>query len=696
MMFQNKTIMSTDNFRDSFTKREIRKMLIAVVLVIVVCAAYFLNLRSRIRTDADLRAHRILTQTGQAISSSMERVETIANAMHRFAEHALDNPDEMYTISSYMVESTMQVTSAGIAFIENYYPEKGRWFLAFAGYPSDSDTLITKQLGGENHDYLKMDWFQRGMESENGVWSNPYFDQDGVCGKMMTYAQAIHDNTGRKVGVVAVDFTLDSLAAIVQSVKLYPHSYSTLVSQSTGEVVVGPSDKDKIRGRYNTYTKNIEGKNLMLTLTITNADMYRRLHRATFAFFLLVLVVFISFFLIAHSSLKNLWQLGEERFKNQHIEDELAIARKIQMSLMPSQIKGEGLISQLDISGFLQPARFVGGDLYDYYVRDNKLIFCIGDISGKGVPAAMLMSISHSLFRTVSAHVEDPGRIVKALNDSVSDNNPDCMFLTLFLGVIDLDSKVLSYCNAGHNPPFWIHKGQIKFIDSEPDMILGIETGIAYTTHQLQMSTGDTLFLYTDGLSEAENMEKKLFGEQRILEIAAGFDKISAEEQIGIMQRAVQDFVGEAEQSDDLTMLAIRFQRCGDMLVLDNDIQELDKLEPFLNDFFERNKLDMSHLPQMDLALEEAIANVIMYAYPEGEKGTVEIFLEMKEGLLQTCISDSGTPFNPLQQPEAKLSNSIEERPIGGLGIHLIKEIMDEVGYQHKDGKNMLTMIRKI
>lgn len=688
--------MPTDNFKNSFAKREIRKMLVAAVLVIVVCSAYFLYLRYRIRTDADMRAHRMLTQAGKAISSRMGRVETIADAMHPFAEHSLDDPDEMYTISSYMVESTLQVTSAGVAFIENYYPEKGRWFLAYAGYPWDSDTLVTKQLGGENHDYFKMEWFQRGLESDNGAWSDPYFDQGGGCGEMMTYARAIRDSTGRKVGVVAVDFTLDSLAAIVHSMQLYPHSYCTLVSLSTDEVIVGPSDEDKARGRCYLYTEIIEGKNLMLTLTITNADMYHRLHRATLAFFLLVLVIFISISLIAHSLLKNIWQLGEERLKNQHIEDELSIARKIQLSLMPSQIKGEGLSSRLDVSGFLQPARFVGGDLYDYYVRDNKLVFCIGDISGKGVPAAMLMSISHSLFRTISAHVEDPGRIVKALNDSVSDNNPDCMFLTLFLGVIDLESKVLSFCNAGHNPPVWIHNGKAEFIESEPDMILGIETGISYTTHQLQMNAGDTLFLYTDGLSEAENVWKKLFGEQRILETAAGFDKISAEEQIGMMQHAVRDFVGEAEQSDDLTMLAIRFQSCDNCLVLENDIQEMDKLEPFLNDFFERNKLDMSLLPQMDLALEEAIANVIMYAYPEGERGTVEICLEKKENLLQTRISDAGMPFNPLQQPEAKLASSIEERPIGGLGIHLIKEIMDEVEYQHKDGKNMLTMIRKI
>ncbi len=687
--------MSTE-FRDTLAKREIRKIIIAAILMVAVSTSYYLYLRSKIRNDAEMRAHRVLEQTGQAISSHMGRVETIADAMHLYAEHSLDDPDVMYTISRYMVESTVQVTSAGVAFIENYYPEKGRWFLAFAGYPWNSDTLVMKQLGSENHDYFKMEWFQQGMESENGDWSNPYYDQDGGCGEMMTYVRAIHDTTGRRVGVIAVDFTLDSLAAIVQSVRLYPHSYCTLVSESTGELIVGPSAIDKVRGRCHTYTEPIEGKNLVLTLTITNADMYSRLRKASLAFFLMALGIFVTIFLIAYSSVKNVWRLGEERLKNQHIEDELAIARKIQMSLVPSNIKGDGLISKLDISGFLQPARFVGGDLYDFYVRDNKLIFCIGDISGKGVPGAMLMSITHSLFRTLSAHSDRPEHIMQELNCAVGENNPDIMFITMFIGVLDIETGIINYCNAGHNPPMLIRSGQAQYMDLALNLILGVELDAKYSSQTLQLNPGDTLFLYTDGLTEAENAEKKLFGEEKALGIANEFGEISAEEQIGIMHQAVKRFVGEAEQSDDLTMLAIRFRSCSDILVLDNYIQEMDKLEPFLNEFFERKNLDVSLLPQMDLALEEAIANVIMYAYPEGKNGPVEISLEVKEGLLQTHIIDAGTPFNPLQQPEAKLSSSIEERPIGGLGIHLIKEIMDQVEYQYKDGKNMLTMTKKI
>ncbi len=688
--------MSTHDLRDSFAKREIRKILVAAILLIAVSTAYYLYLRHDIRLEAERRANNVLKQTEMLIRSRMEKIETIVNSMRFMAEQSLDNPDEMYSIARYTVESTQQITGADISFVENYYPGKGRWFQAYAGYPKGCDSLVMKQLGGENHDYLTMEWFQRGIASDNGNWSSPYFDHEGGRAAMMTFAQAIQDSFGRKVGVVGADITLDTLSSIVSKIRLYPHSYCTLVSESTGEMIVGPPAEDKENGRCQTYTELIRGKNMILTLTISNADIYKRLRKASLAFFLLAIGFFLSIFLIAYGSVRNSWRLGVERLKNQHIEDELSIARRIQLSLVPSGIEGKEKLPQLDIHGFLQPAKYVGGDLYDYYVRDNKLIFCIGDIAGKGVPAAMLMSIAHSLFRTLSAHNDQPERIMHELNSFISDNNPDIMFITMFLGVLDLKSGIVNYCNAGHNPPILIQSGQAKYLDSEPSLILGLEINAEYSSHTLQLGLDDTLFLFTDGLTEAENIEKTLFGEVNALKIADGFGEMSAQEQIDTMHQAVRRFVGSAEQSDDLTMLAIRFKGCDNTLVLDNDIQELRKLEPFLKGFFIRNNIDSPNLSQFELALEEAVANVIMYAYPEGEKGTMEISFGLKEGQIHACISDNGVPFNPLQRPETNLPNNIEEFPIGGLGIHLIKEIMDKVNYQNKDGKNMLTMAMNI
>ncbi|MBQ1780424.1 MAG: SpoIIE family protein phosphatase, partial [Bacteroidales bacterium] len=394
---------------------------------------------------------------------------------------------------------------------------------------------------------------------------------------------------------------------------------------------------------------------------------------------------------IYYQSLQNLWKLNEVRMKEQHIEDELAIARKIQQSLLPSDLTNKNA-KIIDIKGLQMPAKYVGGDLFDYYVRDNKLLFCIGDVSGKGVPAALLMAISHSLFRTLSAQDDRPEHIMTALNNAISDNNPDIMFITLFLGVMDLDTGTVSYCNAGHNPPIIVRSGRAEYLDTEPSLILGVELSAEYTVKELTLASGDALFLYTDGLTEAENAEKEVFGEGRALEAAATFGTQTAEQQIEQMHQAVHVFVNHAEQSDDLTMLSIRYVHADNTLVMENRIEELDKLEPFLSRFFEQESVDMSLLPQLDLALEEAVTNVIMYAYPEGEKGTAELTLDMVDGRIHATLCDSGLPFDPLQRPEVNLDVSLEERQIGGLGIHLIKEIMSEVSYEYKDGKNVLKM----
>ena len=270
------------------------------------------------------------------------------------------------------------------------------------------------------------------------------------------------------------------------------------------------------------------------------------------------------------------------------------------------------------------------------------------------------------------------------------------MFITMFLGVMDLSTGIIRYCNAGHNPPIVIRNGQAELLSTEPSLLLGVEMNARYTANELTLLPGDTLFLYTDGLTEAENIRKELFGERRALETAATSGALTASEQMERMHQAVHTFVDGAEQSDDLTMLVIRFMGSDNTLCMSNDIEELNKLEPFLNGIFERENLDMSMLPQIDLALEEAVTNIIMYAYPEGEKGTAELTVEVADGQISATLIDSGTPFNPLQQQEANLDVSLEERKIGGLGIHLIKEIMDEVDYAYEEGRNLLRMKKRL
>jgi serine phosphatase RsbU (regulator of sigma subunit) len=682
--------MSSTFSKYPFVKKELLKIFIAIFALLLVCMVYYFHIRKEALHTAQMRAEATLKTTERIITSRMGKIEIAVNTMQSMAEYALDDPDAMFEIAGYITDANQRIMGAGIAFKEDYYPEKGHWYETYVGYQNGSDTLVSKQIGSAEHDYFQMDWFKQGMAAKEGFWSNPYFDNAGGKTYMISYCCPIFDTANEAVGVICTDVSLDTLAGIVQGVSLYSHSYCTLIS-GDGTLLIPQPESAKEMGKKHVFTEEIDGKNMTMTIIIPDADMYRRLRLSSLFFALVALTGIFTVAFIAHRLVRNLLKLNEIQIKEQHIEDELAIASTIQQALLPSG-KLNPSIHSIDIKGLQIPAKFVGGDLYDYYVRDNKLLFCVGDVSGKGVPAALLMTISHSLFRTVSAREDHPEQIMETLNSSISDNNPDIMFITMFLGVMDLSTGTIRYCNAGHNPPIVIRNGQAELLNTEPSLLLGVEMNARYTANELTLTSGDTLFLYTDGLTEAENIRKELFGERRALETAATSGTLTASEQMERMHQAVHTFVDGAEQSDDLTMLVIRFMGSDNTLCMSNDIEELNKLEPFLNGIFEREHLDMSMLPQIDLALEEAVTNIIMYAYPEGEKGTAELTVEVADGQISATLIDSGTPFNPLQQQEANLDVSLEERKIGGLGIHLIKEIMDVVEYAYEDGRNVLKM----
>ena len=240
------------------------------------------------------------------------------------------------------------------------------------------------------------------------------------------------------------------------------------------------------------------------------------------------------------------------------IESELKIAHDIQMSMLPKTYPAFPDRHDIDIYGLVLPAKAVGGDLYDFFIHDEKLFFCIGDVSGKGVPASLVMAVTRSLFRNISAYTQQPDQIAIALNDALSSNNDMGMFVTLFLGVVDLASGHLSYTNAGHNPPLLLTDDDVSVISCDANLPAGVMSGHQFTEQHLQLKSGDSIFLYTDGLNEAENASLQQFGMERVMQLA----KVTVRKPLPLieaMMSSVQLFVGDAEQSDDLTMLAIQY-----------------------------------------------------------------------------------------------------------------------------------------
>ncbi len=398
-------------------------------------------------------------------------------------------------------------------------------------------------------------------------------------------------------------------------------------------------------------------------------------------------------------------QIEETKTANEEkgrIESELNIARDIQMSMLPKTFPPFPDRNDVEIYGQLNPAKEVGGDLYDFYIRDEKLFFCIGDVSGKGVPASLVMAVTRTLFRTISFKEAQPERIMYGINNAISDNNESNMFVTLFLGVLDLPTGRLRYCNAGHNSPLLVGEQNIGLLPCSPNVPLGVMLDWKFNQEETFIDLNTCVFLYTDGLTEAENTECEQFLEERMIDVAKN---TSSEPQhiIEQMFSAVHQFVGNAVQNDDLTMLAIQYtkpqekdmklQRC---ITLPNNIEEVPQLATFVDEVCEVLGFDMSTTMSLNLALEEAVVNVMSYAYPAGTTGNVNIEAMANDRRLKFVISDCGTPFDPTAEKEVDTTLSAEERPIGGLGIHLVRQIMDSINYERINGKNILTLRKKL
>jgi len=397
-------------------------------------------------------------------------------------------------------------------------------------------------------------------------------------------------------------------------------------------------------------------------------------------------------------------QIEETRSANEEkgrIESELNIARDIQMSMLPKTFPPFPDRNDIEIYGKQKPAKEVGGDLYDFYIRDEKLFFCIGDVSGKGVPASLVMAVTRTLFRTISFKEALPERIMFGINNAMADNNESNMFVTLFLGVLDLPTGRLRYSNAGHNAPMLI--GQtIGLLPCAANVPLGVQTDWKFSQQETTIDINTCIFLYTDGLTEAENSANEQFMEERMIDVAKDTSH-SPQLMIEQMFNAVHQFVGNAEQSDDLTMLAIQYTKPleKDMklqrsITLPNDIEKVPVLAEFVDEVCEIVGFDMSTTMGINLALEEAVVNVMSYAYQPGTTGNVNIEAIANETRLKFIISDWGTPFDPTAEKEVDTTLSAEERPIGGLGIHLVRQIMDSINYERIDGMNVLTLRKKL
>jgi sigma-B regulation protein RsbU (phosphoserine phosphatase) len=329
--------------------------------------------------------------------------------------------------------------------------------------------------------------------------------------------------------------------------------------------------------------------------------------------------------------------------------------------------------------------------------------FLAADVSGKGIPAAMFMMTAKTIIKDLAESGMAVNDIFTRANEKLCENNESGMFVTAWMGILDLTTGTLQFANAGHNPPLLKRRdGSFEYLKTRAGFVLAGMEGICYRSGEITLGSGDRLFLYTDGVTEATNAEKKLYGEERLLTFLNQNASVEASGLLPALKANIDEFVGEAPQFDDITMLMFDYKpkKGGEQMTNKTFPAKLEALSDVLG--YVEQTLESFECPlkiqtAICVAVEEVFVNVARYAY--GDAGGNVIFnISFNEQTRKVIFQmiDEGVPFDPLKKPDPDITLSAEEREIGGLGIFITKKTMDEVTYRYENGKNILTMIKTI
>lgn len=382
------------------------------------------------------------------------------------------------------------------------------------------------------------------------------------------------------------------------------------------------------------------------------------------------------------------------------IDKELEYAKQIQLSALPTNFPEH---EDYGIFAEMIAAKEVGGDFYDFYkLNDETVAFLVADVSGKGIPAAMFMMTAKTIIKDLAENGLAVNDIFTNANEKLCENNESGMFVTVWMGMLDLVTGNLKYANAGHNPPLLLHEnGEFEYLRTRAGFVLAGMEGVHYRINEITLSAGDRIFLYTDGVTEATNAEGNLYGEDRLIDFMNTKRSVEAPRLLKGLKENIDEFVGKAPQFDDITMLMLDYKKSN----ADNTHEKVfPAKENALSDVFSfvEKTLDGIGCPMktrtaLCVAVEEVFVNVARYAYGDND-GNVKLSICPceAEGTVIFRISDNGVPFDPLKKPDPDITLSAEEREIGGLGIFITKKTMDNVSYAYENGENILTMIKKL
>ena len=380
------------------------------------------------------------------------------------------------------------------------------------------------------------------------------------------------------------------------------------------------------------------------------------------------------------------------------INNELRLAYQIQTSQQPAAFPAFPDQNKIDLFALSRPAKEVSGDFYDFFLLDNdpsRLVFTIADVSGNGIPAALFVMTTRALLKNLANMGYSPAEIFTRINRQLHEDNKINMFVTAFMGILNLDDGKLTYVNAGHMPPYLCRQnGLFQQLDISPEFVLGA-IDHDYRQHEIQLNYNDTLFLYTDGITEAENPDYTLFSQDRLKKALNTNPAGNVRDIVLNVKTAVREFEDGCEQSDDFTMLALRYLK--NRLYIPAKMDRIDDALNFIDSMLSDTRSPYG--ANIIVAVEEIFSNIAKYAYPgRKEGGFVDIACAIggNPTFITITFTDSGIPFNPLDRPDPDITIPLMQREPGKMGLFMVKQMMDSVTYAYQNGQNILTIRKQL
>jgi sigma-B regulation protein RsbU (phosphoserine phosphatase) len=395
-------------------------------------------------------------------------------------------------------------------------------------------------------------------------------------------------------------------------------------------------------------------------------------------------------------------QLEQETASRNRLQGELNAATEIQLSMLPNGGKTHLQESQFSLWAAQRPAKSVGGDLYAYHFRSpDELLFAVGDVSDKGVPAALFMARAMTLLQLLADTDLLPHQLLAQLNDDLASGNDNCMFVTLFCGILRLDSLRLDFSSAGHTPPSLLRGDSCTSIEQESGPALALAEELEFPPNQIQLQAGDLLAIFTDGIDEAFNDKAEQFGVDGFNSFLSGAAHADLEQLGSAAYQAIDRHAGGTPQSDDITLMLVALPAAADTRAQKTDSASWRNEPGVVSSFLAwlKSRLAIHACPadiesELLLVAEEVLTNILKYAEMPAD-GKIQVELQTPEGGIELRFSDPGKAFDPLKEAEqSTLGLDSDAAAIGGLGVHLLTTLTDSQEYRREEGRNFLRLYR--